>query len=152
METLFGGSSSRPEFDPRGQANEDLWNRLASSIIGGTAISPEYINKIVIPSTMNTMTAAGYGRSGATGEAVANATIAPQVELLKVLAGTYPHVASGTRSRSTGGIFGNQGILGGLGSLASGVGGAYTAYNMGGQRGQPQYDYETANDWWKALS
>lgn len=103
--------------------------------MGGTAISPEYINRIVIPATTNTLTAAGLGRSGAIGQAVAYATLAPQVDLLKAVLSGVPHGATATQTGREPGVFDWLDKI--LGLVSGGVG-AYSAWDS---LGSPSRDW-----------
>ena len=53
-------------------------------------VAKGYMDKVVIPTTMNQAIAMGLGRSGGAEEAVANAAWAPGVDIMKLLLGLPP--------------------------------------------------------------
>ena len=89
MDSFFsGGGSSRNTttststpnantLDPTLQALNALRLALATRVIAGglPAAMGGYLSRMVVPNTINTLTASGFGRSGAMGEAVANASM-----------------------------------------------------------------------------
>ena len=76
---------TKGQFEPTGQALQNWKLGVAQMLSAGLYPSQEYINTRVIPSTMNTLTASGLGRSGAVGEAVAGATLDANLELFKAM-------------------------------------------------------------------
>ena len=80
-----GGSEG--QFDPYGQALEQWKLGVGNMLTAGQYPSPEYINKILIPTTMNTSIAQGLGRSGGATEAVANAVLGANMDLFKAMLG-----------------------------------------------------------------
>ncbi len=132
----FGGGASgktktqttanQPIVDPTINA---LWNLrlgLASSTAAGDLSSgmKGYIDKILVPSTTNTMTAAGLGRSGAVGEAVSNAVLGQGTSFIEALLGGYmpPGMMSGGQNVTTTHQPGALDWLGTLGQAAGGFG------------------------------
>ena len=105
MSDTFFGKDKKAQFDPEHLRNERLWSNWADMIMSGHGVPQEYIDKIVIPSTTNTLTAAGLGRSGAIGEAVAHATIAPQIQLMQSVLGGVPGAASSVAGGHQAGVF-----------------------------------------------
>ena len=102
MDSLFsGGAGSKSKtqtanvFDPTLQALNALRLGLVTQAVAGglPAAMGGYINKYVVPNTVNTMTASGLGRSGAMGEAVAEATMKYGTDFITAL-------MSGTPSQS----------------------------------------------------
>lgn len=125
---FFGSQKKgRATYDPEHLANEAFWRQMASSVASGTAISPDYINKIVVPSTMNQMTAGGLGRSGAMGEAVSQATLAPQVQLMGDVLRGVPSGGYGTPGPHQAGLFDWFSQIAHLGEAA---GAGYTGYKQ----------------------
>lgn len=74
-------------FDPTLQRLQTMRGDLAMSLMQGNI--PEmmsgYLNKVLIPGTTNSMTAAGLGRSGAVGEAVSSAIFSQGTNMLTSL-------------------------------------------------------------------
>ena len=75
------------QFDPFGQQLEQWKLGVGNMLTSGLYPSQEYINKVVIPSTMNQSILMGQGYSGAATEAVGNATLSANYELLKAMLG-----------------------------------------------------------------
>ena len=102
---------------------------VINQVLAGAIPSPDYLNKIVIPSTMNTLTASGLGRTGAVGEAVSKATLGAGLQLLETLLTGIPApigggTTTGTRSPGLQDILGLAGGgLQGLGQFLGGIGG-----------------------------
>ena len=102
---------------------------VINQVLAGAIPSPEYINKIVIPSTMNNLTRAGLGSTGAVGEAVSQATLGAGLQLLEtLLTGIHAPMGggttTGTRSPGLQDILGLAGGgLQGLGQFLGGIGG-----------------------------
>ena len=132
----FGGGASgstkskttanAPIIDPTINA---LWNLrlgLASSTAAGDLSSgmKGYIDKILVPSTTNTMTVAGLGRSGAVGEAVSNAVLGQGTSFIEALLGGYmpPGMMSGGQTTTQTHQPGALDWLGTLGQAAGGFG------------------------------
>ena len=95
---------SKGQFDPYGQELEQWKLGVGNMLTSGQYPSQEYINKVVIPSTMNQSILMGQGRSGAATEAVSHATLGANYELLKAMLGgigppstLQPRSGSGSR-------------------------------------------------------
>ena len=86
---FFGkqNKGSQGQFDPFGQELEKWKLGVGHMLTSGLYPSQEYVNKVLIPSTMNQATLMGQGRSGAATEAVGNATLSANYELLKAMLG-----------------------------------------------------------------
>ena len=102
---------------------------VINQVLAGAIPSPDYLNKIVIPSTMNALTVSGLGRTGAVGEAVSKATLGAGLQLLETLLTGIPAPIAGGTTRETKSP-GLQDILGlaggglqGLGQFFGGIGG-----------------------------
>ena len=78
---------SKGQFDPWGQELEKWKLGVGNMLTSGLYPSQEYINKVVIPSTMNQSILMGQGYSGAATEAVGNATLSANYELMKAMLG-----------------------------------------------------------------
>ena len=98
---------SAGQFDPYGQALEQWKLGVANMLTAGNYPSPEYINKILIPSTMNTAIALGGGCSGMATEAVANAVLGANTDLFKTMIGGIGSASglAGTGNRRDVGAF-----------------------------------------------
>ena len=122
MDDIFSGGSgggggtttTDVQFDPTIQALNKLRFQLAQQVISGglpSAMSG-YLDKVVIPSTMNAMTAGGLGRSGAVGEAVSQATLSQGTDFLKALLTGIPSAGAARTSESySPGIFDWIGLI-----------------------------------------
>ena len=124
MDSFFsGGAGSKTKttgtFDPSIEAYYALKTMLASQTAAGglPASMKGYIDKIVVPSTVNTMTAGGLGRSGAVGEAVSNATLSLGTQFITALLSGSPSTIPTTTTAQT-----TPGALDWLGALANIVG------------------------------
>ena len=88
----WGGTQNTVfETDPSTQALQALRLQMAQSIASGDWSGMQgFFDKVLIPNTKNTLTAAGLGRSGAVGEAVANAQLSYGTDFLKALLSGVP--------------------------------------------------------------
>ena len=108
MTELSGGGQTTTKtevsYDPTIQALQSYRLQLAQQLAGGglPAGMEGYINKVLIPSTTNTLTASGLGRSGAVGEAVSQAVLSQGTSMLTQLLTGIPG-ASGSPTKQTGG-------------------------------------------------
>ena len=132
FDSLFGGKKSKsttttaaPTVDPTIAALNSLKLNLATQTAAGGISSSMagYINKVVIPSTVNTLTAAGLGRSGAVGEAVANATLSQGTQFIESLlsgvpSGLMPGGGTTTSTTTPGGLDWLQALIGIGGGVA----------------------------------
>ena len=91
-------------FDPTLQALQTARLGLAQNLMGGDipSMMSGYLNKVLIPSTTNSLTAAGLGRSGAVGEAVSNAVFSQGTGMLTSLLTGVPSAAAGTAKSQQG--------------------------------------------------
>ena len=97
----WGGTQKRKESygvaDPQAEALQSLRLQLAQSVASGDWSGMKgFFDKVLIPNTKNTLTAAGLGRSGAVGEAVANAQLSYGTDFLKSLLSGVPSAYRGT--------------------------------------------------------
>ena len=88
----WGGTQTRrDEPDPSAKSLNQLRANLAQSVASGDWSGMQgFFDKVLIPRTMGTLTAAGLGRSGALGEAVANAQLQYGTEFLSALLSGVP--------------------------------------------------------------
>ena len=107
---MSGGGSgqtsvkSQISFDPTIQALQSYRLEMAKKLAeGGLPAGMEgYLNKVVIPSTVNTMTASGLGRSGAVGEAVSQASLSQGTGMLTALLTGIPGSTPSTTKQTSG--------------------------------------------------
>lgn len=103
--SLGGGSTQKGTvgYDPNLMKLEEQRAGLASTLISGgmPAGLQGVLEKTVIPSTMNTLTAGGLGRSGAAGEAVAQASLGQVTGLIQSLLTGVPSAATGMTKQTT---------------------------------------------------
>ena len=93
MSDWFGGGTTKtkttPAPSPGGQAGDEaaqLRLKLAQAIASGDWSAMQgFFDKVLIPGTKGTLTAAGLGRSGAMGEALASAQLSYGGDFLKTL-------------------------------------------------------------------
>src|SRR3990167_5745908 len=123
MDDIFGGggggggggkTTTETQFDPTIQALNALRFSMAQQVASGGIPSAMggYLDKVVIPSTINAMTAAGLGRSGAIGEAVAQATLSQGTDFLKALLTGIPSEQAAKTSESySPGVFDWLGLI-----------------------------------------
>lgn len=78
-----------------------LLRQLAQQQETPQGFMPEFFKRVLIPNTLNTLTAAGLGRSGALGEAVANTQMAYAGDFLKALLTGVPSSQAGTPAQTT---------------------------------------------------
>ena len=87
--------------DPSAAAMQALRLQLIQSLIAGDwAPMQGFFDKVLIPRTKNELTAAGLGRSGAIGEAVATAQLSYNTDFLKSLLSGIPSSGGTTTSVS----------------------------------------------------
>ena len=88
----WGGTQrTRNEPDPQAQSLNQLRAQIAQGVASGDWQGMQgFFDKVLIPRTMGTLTAAGLGRSGALGEAVANAQLQYGTEFLSALLSGVP--------------------------------------------------------------
>ena len=116
----MGGSTKQKNkiaFDPSLERLEATRANLVTQLISGgmPAGLQGVLEKVVIPQTMNTMTAAGLGRSGAMGEAVAQASLGQVTSLIQSLLTGVPTAAVGpkeTRTSKTPGVYDYLSLVG----------------------------------------
>ena len=131
MSDSFFGTTQQTTTRPSDVTFQSLFGTrqgVINQVLAGAIPSPDYLNKIVIPSTMNTLTMSGLGRTGAVGEAVSKATLGAGLQLLETLLTGIP--APGGSTQTTSQRAGLQDILGlaggglqGLGQFIGGIGG-----------------------------
>ena len=94
MDSLFGGgvAGKTREVSGPGDESSDIRMQLLRQMLSGGIPSTMqgYLDKVVVPSTTNALTAAGIGRSGAVGEAVANATLSQGMQFIEALLSGIP--------------------------------------------------------------
>ena len=91
MSDWGGTQKTSVEQDPSAQSLNQLRAKLATSVAGGDWSGMQgFFDKVLIPRTMGTLTAAGLGRSGALGEAVSNAQLQYGTEFLSALLSGVP--------------------------------------------------------------
>ena len=95
---------SQVSYDPTIQALQSYRLQLARSIAEGglPAGMAENIQRNVIPSTTNALTAAGLGRSGAVGEAVSGAVLGQGTSMLTQLLTGIPRSTPSTTRQTSG--------------------------------------------------
>ena len=130
MDSLFGGgvAGKTKEVSGPGEDSSDIRMQLLRQMLSGGIPSTMsgYLDKVLIPRETNTLTAAGMGRSGAVGEAVANATLGQGMQFIEALLSGVP--SSQTRETTKqpgamdwlgalgpiiGALFGRGGVWGG---------------------------------------
>ena len=94
MDSLFGGgvAGKTREVSGPGEDSSDIRMQLLRQMLSGGIPSTMqgYLDKVLVPSTTNALTAAGIGRSGAVGEAVANATLGQGMQFIEALLSGVP--------------------------------------------------------------
>ena len=86
MSDWGGTQTAETTPDPNAQALQALRLKLVQGIMSGDWSQMQgFFDKILIPNTKNTLTAAGLGRSGAIGEAVSNAQLSYAGDFIKSL-------------------------------------------------------------------
>jgi hypothetical protein len=102
---MGGGSTQKGTvgYDPNLMKLEEQRAGLAGNLLQGgiPAGLQGVLEKTVIPSTMNTLTAGGLGRSGAAGEAVAQASLGQVTGLIQSLLTGVPQAAAGMTKQTT---------------------------------------------------
>ena len=95
---------SQVSYDPTIQALQSYRLELAKNLSeGGLPAGMEgYINRVLIPSTTGSLTAAGLGRSGAVGEAVSGAVLSQGTSMLTQLLTGIPGAAASTTKQTSG--------------------------------------------------
>ena len=74
---------------------------VINQVLAGQIPSPAYFQHVLIPSTMNALTVAGLGRSGAVGEAVSNAVLGRGLDFLQAILGANIPSPFGTPPNQT---------------------------------------------------
>lgn len=127
MDTLFGSKKEKTKVqgggvytDPFLESLYGLKLNLATQAAAGNI--PQGVLDLTRHNTENTMIAGGYGRSGAEGEAVANATMSQLLNYITGLLSGNPSPNVGTRGGSETTSSGQPGLLNLFGTLASGAG------------------------------
>lgn len=90
-------------YDPTIQALQTARLGLAQNLMSGDipSMMTGYLNKVLIPGTMNSLTASGMGRSGAVGESVSNAIFSAGTGMLtQLLTGVPGSTPSATKQTS----------------------------------------------------
>lgn len=108
MSDWFGGGTTETRVEPApspgavaGDVAAQYRLQLAQAIASGDWSQMQgFFEKVLIPSTKGTLTAAGLGRSGALGEAVASAQLTYGGDFLKTLLTGIPISAPGSVTTS----------------------------------------------------
>ncbi len=88
--------------DPQAEALQALRLSLAQGVASGDWSGMKgFFDKVLIPRTTNTLTAAGLGRSGAVGEAVTNAQLEYGTDFLRSLLSGVPSAYGRTGETQT---------------------------------------------------
>ena len=131
MDSLFGGgvAGKTREVSGPGDDSSDIRMQLLRQMLSGGIPSTMsgYLDKVLIPHTTNTMTAMGFGRSGATGEEVSNAALGQGVQFIEALLSGVP--SSQTRETTK-----QPGALDWLGALGPIIGALFGKGGIWGQQ------------------
>ena len=108
MDSLFGGgvAGKTKEVSGPGEDSSDIRMQLLRQMLAGDipSIMSGYQNKVLIPSTTNTFTQMGFGRSGAVGEATSNAILSQGMQFIESLLSGVPGTREATTTKQPGAL------------------------------------------------